>query len=68
MTSTLVLALPDGSEGFVMYCDASSNGLGYVLMQHGMVITYFSKQLRKRENNYLTHDLELVAVVYALKI
>ena len=68
MTSTPVLALPDGSEGYAVYCDASSVGLGYVLMQHGKVIVYASRQLRKHEKNYPTHDLELVVVVHALKI
>ncbi|WMV50196.1 hypothetical protein MTR67_043581, partial [Solanum verrucosum] len=68
LTSKPVLALPDGSEGSVVYCDSSGVGLGCVLMQHGRVIAYGSRQLRKHEKNYLTHDLELVAVVHALKI
>ncbi|GJT49014.1 reverse transcriptase domain-containing protein [Tanacetum coccineum] len=63
-----VLALPDGSEDFVMYCDASSVGLGCVLMQRGKVIAYASRQLKIHEKYYTTHDLELVAVVFALKI
>ena len=63
LTSTPVLALPEGSEGYAVYCDASGFGLGYVLMQHGKVIAYASRQLRKHEKNYLTHDLELAAVV-----
>nr|GFA34328.1 hypothetical protein [Tanacetum cinerariifolium] len=59
-----VLALPDGPKDFVVYCDASGIGLGCVLMQRGKVI----RQLKILENNYTTHDLELSAVVFALKI
>ena len=51
-----------------MYCDASKDGLGCVLMQEGRVIAYASRQLRRHELNYPTHDLELAAVVHALKI
>ncbi|KAH0645082.1 hypothetical protein KY284_032966 [Solanum tuberosum] len=68
LTSTPVLALPEGSEGYAVYCDASGFRLGCVLMQHGKVIAYASRKLRKYEKNYPTYDLELVAVVYALKI
>ncbi|GJY66408.1 putative reverse transcriptase domain-containing protein [Tanacetum coccineum] len=63
-----VLALLDGPEDFVVYCDASGLGLGYVLMQRGKVIAYASRQLKIHEKNYTTHDLELGAVVFALKI
>ncbi|GJY13657.1 putative reverse transcriptase domain-containing protein [Tanacetum coccineum] len=63
-----VLALPDGPEDFVVYCDASGLGLGCVLMQRGKVIAYASRQLKIHEKNYTTHDLELGAVVFALKI
>ncbi|GJY54362.1 reverse transcriptase domain-containing protein [Tanacetum coccineum] len=63
-----VLALPDGPEDFVVYCDASGIGLGCVLMQRGKVIAYASRQLKTHEKNYTTHDLELGAVVFALKI
>ncbi|GJS19051.1 putative reverse transcriptase domain-containing protein [Tanacetum coccineum] len=63
-----VLALPDGQEDFVVYCDASGIGLGCVLMQRGKVIAYASRQLKIHEKNYTTHDLELGAVVFALKI
>ncbi|GKG55184.1 putative reverse transcriptase domain-containing protein, partial [Tanacetum coccineum] len=62
-----VLALPDGPEDFVVYCDASRIGIGCVLMQRE-VITYASRQLKIHEKNYTTHDLELGAVVFALKI
>ena len=68
LTSAPVLALPDGSDGFVVYCDASRVGLGCVLIQHGKVIAYASRQLKPHERNYPTHDLELAAVVFALKI
>ncbi|GJS92501.1 putative reverse transcriptase domain-containing protein [Tanacetum coccineum] len=60
--------LPDGPEDFVVYCDASGLGLGCVLMQRGKVIAYASRQLKIHEKNYTTHDLELGAVVFALKI
>ncbi|GKD24003.1 putative reverse transcriptase domain-containing protein [Tanacetum coccineum] len=63
-----VLALPDGPEDFMVYCDASGIGLGCVLMQRGKVIAYASRQLKTHEKNYTTHDLELGAVVFALKI
>nr|GEY55915.1 hypothetical protein [Tanacetum cinerariifolium] len=58
-----VLALPDGPEDFVVYCDASGLGLGCVLMQRGKVIAYASRQLKIYEKNYTTHDLELRAVI-----
>jgi polyhydroxyalkanoate synthesis regulator phasin len=61
-------SLPDIHKGFDVYCDASHLGLGCVLMQEGKVIAYASRQLWKHEKNYPTHDLELAAVVYALKI
>ncbi|KAK9077950.1 hypothetical protein SSX86_002007 [Deinandra increscens subsp. villosa] len=63
-----ILTLPDGTDDFVVYCDASHQGLGCVLMQRGKVIAYGSRQLKKHEKNYTTHDLELGAVVFALKI
>ncbi|GKC96184.1 putative nucleotidyltransferase, ribonuclease H, partial [Tanacetum coccineum] len=62
-----ILSLPDGIEDFVVYCDASNQGLGCVLMQRGKVIAYASRQLKIHEKNYTTHDLELGAVVFALK-
>ncbi|WVZ97837.1 hypothetical protein U9M48_043347 [Paspalum notatum var. saurae] len=68
LTSAPVLAQPDVTKPFDVYCDASGNGLGCVLMQEGRVIAYASRQLRKYEANYPTHDLELAAVVHALKI
>ena len=63
-----ILALPTGTENFVVYCDASHQGLGCVLMQKDKVIAYTSRQLKVHEKNYTTHDLELGAVVFALKI
>ncbi|GJS62591.1 putative reverse transcriptase domain-containing protein [Tanacetum coccineum] len=63
-----ILALLEGSEDFVVYCDASIKGLGVVLMQRMKVISYASRQLKIHEKNYTTHDLELGAVVFALKI
>ncbi|KAI3681046.1 hypothetical protein L6452_35828 [Arctium lappa] len=63
-----ILSLPEGSDDFVVYSDASKLGLGCVLMQRGKVITYASRQLKDHEKNYPTHDLELAAVVFALKL
>ncbi|WVZ89636.1 hypothetical protein U9M48_036015 [Paspalum notatum var. saurae] len=68
LTTTPVLTLPDLTKSFTVYCDATKEGLGCVLMQEGKVIAYASRQLRKHEVNYPTHDLELAAVVHALKI
>nr|GEY09058.1 putative reverse transcriptase domain-containing protein [Tanacetum cinerariifolium] len=68
LVSALVLTLLSGSGGFQIYSDASKKGLGCVLMQHGKVIAYASRQLKPYEVNYPTHDLELAAVVFALKI
>ncbi|GKA65535.1 putative reverse transcriptase domain-containing protein [Tanacetum coccineum] len=64
----ITVALPNGPEDFVVYCDASEIGLGCVLMERGKVIAYASRQLKIHEQNYTTHDLELGAVVFALKI
>ncbi|GJR85902.1 putative reverse transcriptase domain-containing protein, partial [Tanacetum coccineum] len=61
-----ILTLPDGVEDFVIYCDASNQGLGCVLMQRGKVIAYSSRQLKIYEKNYIMHDLELGSVVFAL--
>jgi hypothetical protein len=60
--------MPDVTKDFVIYCDASKLGLGSFLMQEGKVITYLSRKLRPHEVNYPTHDLELAAVVNALKM
>jgi hypothetical protein len=68
LTTTLVLAQPDNTKSFDVYCDASGTGLGCILMQDNRVIAYASRALRPHEQNYPTHDLELAAVVHALKI
>ena len=68
LCSAPILSLPEGIEDFVVYCDASHQGLGCVLMQRDKVIAYASRQLKVHEVNYTTHDLELGAVVFALKI
>ena len=62
------MTLPDDDGNFEIYSDASLNGLGCVLMQHGRVIAYASRQLKPHEKNYPTHDLELAAIIFALKI
>ncbi|GJR80098.1 putative reverse transcriptase domain-containing protein [Tanacetum coccineum] len=63
-----ILALPEGNDDFVIYCDASLQGLGALLMQREKFIAYASRQLKPHEENYTTHDLELGAVVFAFKI
>jgi hypothetical protein len=68
LTSAPVLALPSGIEGFVVYSNASKRGLGCVLMQHGRVIAYASRQLKSHEVSYPVHDLELAAVVFSLRV
>ncbi|GJY04042.1 putative reverse transcriptase domain-containing protein [Tanacetum coccineum] len=68
LCSAPILALPEGTENFVVYCDASHKGYGAVLMQKEKVIAYASRQLKKHEENYTTHDLELGAVVFALRL
>nr|ABA97341.1 retrotransposon protein, putative, Ty3-gypsy subclass [Oryza sativa Japonica Group] len=68
LISAPILILPDPKKGFQVYCDASKLGLGCVLMQDGKVVAYASRQLRPHEKNYPTHDIELAAVVHALKI
>jgi hypothetical protein len=68
LTSAPVLILPDLTKKFDIYCDTSSRGLQCVLMQKGQVVCYASRQLRKHEENYPTHDLELAVGVHAIKI
>ncbi|WMV29797.1 hypothetical protein MTR67_023182, partial [Solanum verrucosum] len=68
LISAHILRLPEESDCFVVYCDASKIGLGCVLMQHGKIFAYASRQLKVHENNYSMHDFELAALVFALKI
>ncbi|GJX47143.1 putative reverse transcriptase domain-containing protein [Tanacetum coccineum] len=68
LCSAPILALPEGTKNFVVYCDASHKGLGAVLMQKVKVIAYVSRQLKIHKKNYTTHDLELGVVVLTLKI
>ncbi|GKC44644.1 putative reverse transcriptase domain-containing protein [Tanacetum coccineum] len=68
LCSSPIFSLPEGSKNFVVYCDASCKGLGVVLMQKEKVIAYASRQLKIHEKNYTTHDLELRAVMFALKM
>ncbi|KAJ9544341.1 hypothetical protein OSB04_024048 [Centaurea solstitialis] len=68
LTTAPILTLPNGTDGFVVYCDASKLGLGCVLTQDGKVIAYASRKLKVHELNYPTHDMELAAAVFALKI
>ncbi len=68
MTEAPVVTQPLSGKDFAIYSDASHNGLGCVLMQEGKVVTYASRQLRPHEKNYSTHDLELAAIIFALKI
>ena len=68
INSAPLLTLPEGTKGFVVYCDASRVGLSCVLMQHGKVIAYSSRQLKAYEKNYLTHDLELAVVLNGVHV
>nr|GEU51308.1 putative reverse transcriptase domain-containing protein [Tanacetum cinerariifolium] len=68
LCSAPILALPEGTKDFVVYCDASLKGYGAVLMQREKVIAYASRQLKVHEENYTTHDLELGAIVFALRL
>ena len=62
-----MLAIPDTTKTFDVYCDGSYQGLGYVLMKDKRLVAYASRQLKVHEKNYLTYDLELAVVVFALK-
>ncbi|GJT14772.1 putative reverse transcriptase domain-containing protein [Tanacetum coccineum] len=68
LCTALILALPEGPDYFVVYCDASLKGYGAVLMQRDKVIAYASRQLKTHEENYTTHDLELGVAVFALRL
>jgi hypothetical protein len=68
LTTTSILKVPDMDVDFLVCIDASKEGLGGVLMQDGRVIAYISRKLRRHEENYAMRDLELLAIVYALKV
>ena len=68
LTTAPILIVPDRGQGYRVYCDASRVGQGCVLMQSERVVAYGSRQLKNYEQNYPTHDMELVPVVFALKI
>ena len=68
MTKALLLKFPDMDEDFLVCIDSSKEGLGGVLMQDRQVIAYISRKLRWHKENYTTHDLELLAIIYALKV
>ena len=68
LTSAPILIVPERGQRYIVYCDASKDGLGCVLIQPGKVVAYGSQQWKNHEQNYPTHDMELVAVVFALKI
>jgi hypothetical protein len=63
-----ILVMPDMEKPLPIYCDVSGQGLGCVLIQDGRMVAYASRQLRKHEVNYPTHDMELATMVHALKI
>ena len=67
LTLTPILLIPERGLNYSVYCDASLDGLGYVLMQEGKVVAYGSRQLKLHKKNYPTHNLELIAVVLTLK-
>ncbi|GKC76692.1 putative reverse transcriptase domain-containing protein [Tanacetum coccineum] len=68
LCSVPILSLPEGTEDFVVYCDVLIKGFGAVLMQRGKVIAYALQQLKKHEENYMTHDLELGAMIFELRL
>jgi hypothetical protein len=68
LTTAPILKVPDMDVEFLVCTNASKEGLGGVLMQEGRVIAYISRKLRRHEENYATHDWELLAIVYALKV
>ena len=68
LTSAPILIVPDRGQVYTVYCDVSKDGLRCVLMQSGRVVAYGSRQLKNHEPNYPTHDMELAAIVFSLKI
>ena len=67
LTTTPILIVPKRGQRYTMYCDASNDGLGCVLMQSGRVVAYISQQLKNHEQSYPTHDMDLATIVLALK-
>ena len=68
LTSAPILIVPEQGQRYTVYCDSFKDGLGCILMQSGRVVAYSSWQLKNHERNYPTHDMELAAIVFALKI
>ena len=68
LTSAPILIVLERGQRYTVYCDASKDGLGCVLMPFGRMVAYGSRKLKNHERNYLTHDMELAAIVFALKI
>ena len=68
LTSAPILIVSERGQRYIVYCDASKDGLGYIMIQSGRVVAYGSKQLKNHEKNYPTHDLDLVTIVFALNI
>ena len=68
LTSAPILIVPERGQGYTVYYEASKAGLGCVLIQSGRVVAYGSRQLKNHEQNYLTHDMDLAVIVFALKI
>ena len=68
LTSAPILIVPEKGHKYIVYCDASNDGLGCILMQSGRVVAFCSRQLKNHERNYPTHDMELAAIVFALKM
>ena len=68
LTSASVIIVPEQGQRYIMYCDASKEGMECVLIQSGRVVDYGFRQLKNHEQNYPTHDMELVAIVFTLKI
>ena len=68
LTSAPILIVSEMGQVYIVYCDASKDGLGCVLIQSGRMVAYGSRHLKNHERNYPTHDMELAAIVFALKI
>ena len=68
LTSAPILIVSERGQRYIVYCDASKDGLGYIMMQSGRVVGYGSRQLKNHEQNYPTHDLEFAVIVFTFKI